>query len=334
MAKVSIIIPVYNTEQFIGRSLKSLLDQTFEDIEYIIVDDCSSDRSIEIVGDLLDNYPHRKDQVKLVRLPNNRGSAFARLVGVENATGEFIIHIDSDDYCELNMIDELYAYAITTNADIVACDFYITSNGTDTVSLQRLPLERNVMLAAFLSGALFSSLCNKLIRLDLYHSHRECFHEGVNMCEDQLAVLELIANAKTVVYLNRPYLHYVQSNASSITKTISFNALQNLIAGVEIIGDFLQRHGLERELHQAFCFKKQTVLYQILRHATKEQRDLWRGLYPEARKDVCSNKTIPLYGRLVTWGSFYGVYFMADVLNLSIRLYNRIINMKNSLNYI
>lgn len=110
--KVSVIIPVYGVERYIEQCARSLFSQTMRDgIEYIFVDDCSPDKSIEILEDILREYPHREPQVKIIRHTENQGIGGTRRTGVKNATGEYIIHCDSDDWVEPDMYEMLYGKA-------------------------------------------------------------------------------------------------------------------------------------------------------------------------------------------------------------------------------
>ena len=127
--KVSIVIPVYNVEKYIERCVRTLFAQTLDDLEYIFVDDCSPDNSIDVMLKVLEEYPVRKPQVKLIRHEINQGVSQSRQDGVEAATGEYIIHCDPDDWVELDMYEQLYTKAKETNADLVLCDYYEVTNG-------------------------------------------------------------------------------------------------------------------------------------------------------------------------------------------------------------
>lgn len=122
--KVSVIIPVYGVERYIEQCARSLFEQTMQDgIEYIFVDDCSPDKSIEILENVLREYPHRRLQTRIIRHTENQGLGGARKTGMEYATGEYIIHCDSDDWVEPDMYETLYRKATEENADIVGCDY-------------------------------------------------------------------------------------------------------------------------------------------------------------------------------------------------------------------
>jgi len=95
--QVSVIILVYNAEVYIERCARSLFEQTLSEIEYIFVDDCSSDTSMKILEEVLNQYPLRKSQVKIIHNEHNMKQAYSRTVAMLNATGDFLIHCDSDD---------------------------------------------------------------------------------------------------------------------------------------------------------------------------------------------------------------------------------------------
>ena len=98
MPKLSVLVPVYNVEAWIDKCARSLFEQTIDDVEYIFVDDCTSDRSIEILTATLAEYPRRIPQVKIIHHDKNRGLVASRNTALRVATGDFIIHCDSDDW--------------------------------------------------------------------------------------------------------------------------------------------------------------------------------------------------------------------------------------------
>lgn len=115
MPKVSVIIPVYNTEKFLRKCLDSVCNQTLQDIEIICINDCSTDGSLEILRE----YARKDNRIKLIELLENCGAAKARNIGIDIAEGEYLGFIDSDDYIDLDFYENLYAKAIETSADVV-----------------------------------------------------------------------------------------------------------------------------------------------------------------------------------------------------------------------
>ena len=126
MIKVSVIVPVYKVETFIERCIRSLMEQTLQDVEFVIVDDCSPDNSISIAQAVIQDYPGRKEQVKLIRHNVNQGLPAARNSGLTVASGEYVFHCDSDDFVEPAMLEQLYRAAKDEKADIVWCDWMLS----------------------------------------------------------------------------------------------------------------------------------------------------------------------------------------------------------------
>ena len=123
---VSVLVPVYGVEKYIAECAGSLFSQTWQNIEYVFVDDCSPDRSIEVLRQVIAEYPHRERQVRIVRQDRNRGLGAARNRAVEESSGEYLMHVDSDDRITPNAVEKLVAAAMETSADIVDgayCEF-------------------------------------------------------------------------------------------------------------------------------------------------------------------------------------------------------------------
>ena len=104
---ISILVPVYNVNLYIERCARSLFEQTYKNIEFIFVNDCTPDNSIDILKTIITSYPEVYDKVKIINHINNKGLSYARNTALQNATGEYIIHIDSDDFIDRNCIKEL-----------------------------------------------------------------------------------------------------------------------------------------------------------------------------------------------------------------------------------
>ena len=124
MAKVSVIVPIYNVSRFIKRCVESLFNQTLDDVEFIFVNDCTPDDSIDILKKVIADYPDRNTMI--INHEVNKGLPAARNTGLKAASGDYIFHCDSDDFIEPTMLNDLYYTACDDNADIVWCDWYLT----------------------------------------------------------------------------------------------------------------------------------------------------------------------------------------------------------------
>ena len=104
MSKISILVPIYGVEHYIERCARSLFEQTYPDIEYVFVDDCSSDQSIAVLEKVMEDYPLRKPHVKIIHHERNKGLSAARNTALEASAGDYVMHVDSDDYIEKTLI--------------------------------------------------------------------------------------------------------------------------------------------------------------------------------------------------------------------------------------
>lgn len=123
---ISVIIPIYNVEKFVERCILSIINQTYtKEVECIIVNDCTPDSSMKIVERLVADY---KGQIrfKLLNHERNKGIAAVRNTGLNAASGDYIIYIDSDDYCEQDMLEKMYTKAVEEDADVIVADFWDT----------------------------------------------------------------------------------------------------------------------------------------------------------------------------------------------------------------
>ena len=237
---VSVLIPIYGVELYIERCVRSLMEQTLDNIEYIFVDDCSPDNSIDILNSVLNEYPHRIPQTRIIHHEKNRGLAAARLSGIKCATGEYLIHCDSDDWVEPNMYELLYKKAKEEDAEVVVCDFWdefgnksVRVDVNPRISPARIINERNVGYYWF--------VWNKLVKRDLISKNSLYQIEGINMWEDIVVTIPLFALTDKISFLSDPLYHYNRANENSIihNKDIKVKGLQ-LKRAVDYIQDYLQ----------------------------------------------------------------------------------------------
>lgn len=238
MPKVSVIVPVYGVEKYIERCARSLFEQTLDDIEYLFIDDCTPDRSIEILNKVLDEYPQRKKQVKIHRMEKNSGQAVVRTWGMINATGEYFIHCDSDDWVDLQMYKTMYEKAKKNEADIVICD-YVIHDGHSVV--RQIKGCHNTNIKIFIENMLLQrdswSLCNKLFARTVCDNG--ILYPKGNLGEDMVLTIQMSLNSKKMEYVELPFYYYYQNTDSimssrSLKKDIlNFEGLKNNISIVE-----------------------------------------------------------------------------------------------------
>lgn len=215
--EISIIVPIYNTEKTLIKCLTSISQQTFRDFEVILIDDGSKDSS----GIICDKFMSKDSRFKVIH-KKNEGVATARKIGILHATGKYTIHIDSDDWVEPTMLEEIYKEAIMTKADIIITDYFIEQDSKQQLIPQKpLRLAPNDILINILEGKIFGSLWNKLIKTELYKKYNVQFFKNINYCEDVLTCAQILKHSEiTISYLNKAFYHYT-INQKSITHAFS-----------------------------------------------------------------------------------------------------------------
>lgn len=215
--KVSVIVPVYGVEKFVGRCVDSLMRQTLDRIEYIFIDDCTPDSSMDIIRSIVESYPNRKIYVKYLKHDRNCGLPTARNTGLRVALGKYIFHCDSDDYLDIDMLESLYNEAEAKHCDFVWCDWYLTFNTKSRIMRQPSAENPQHALILMLSGAMRYNVWNKLVRHDLYIETGITFPDGCSMGED-MTMIRLAAKAKKVSNVAKPLYHYVRTNTDAMTQ--------------------------------------------------------------------------------------------------------------------
>jgi glycosyltransferase involved in cell wall biosynthesis len=200
MSKISIIVPVYNVEAYLRRCLDSLVNQTLKDIEIIIVNDGSKDNSQSII----DEYAKKDERIKAL-IKKNGGLSDARNFGMKYAKGEYLAFVDSDDYVDLDMYENMYNKSLTDKADIVECDFiweYPQKNKID-----KSKIDKNMIISTRVVA------WNKIYRRNLIANNKIDFPIGLRY-EDVLFCYKLLPYVKSIAYVDKPFYHYIQRPGS------------------------------------------------------------------------------------------------------------------------
>lgn len=208
--KISIIVPVYKAEKYIRKCLDSIIAQTFTDWECILVDDGSPDAS----GAICDEYAAADSRFKVLH-KENEGVSMTRKAGMDTAKGEYSIHVDSDDWIEPRMLEDMYFEIVSQNVDILVSDFIFENNDNTIYHRQKIfdstseSLANNIILRR-----LHGSLCNKLLRHACYIKYKPIFFQEVRYCEDELIWCQFAKNKLTVGYIDKAFYHYVWRKSS------------------------------------------------------------------------------------------------------------------------
>lgn len=219
MAKVSVIIPVYGVEKYIERCAISLFEQTLDDMEFLFIDDCTPDRSIEVLLSVLDRYPQRRSQVKIHHMSKNVGQAKVREWGMKNVTGEYVIHCDSDDWVENTMYEKMHSYAIAEDVDAVVCDYYMYFCEKDIRYIKGACNIDNI-INEMLEMKVSWSLCNKLIKRNIVENCIEKY-PVYDVGEDMVLTFQLLIGANSVGHIKNALYYYWINPCSSMANSSS-----------------------------------------------------------------------------------------------------------------
>lgn len=214
---VSVIVPVYNAEKYLKKCIDSILNQTLKNIEIILINDGSTDNSAEI----LDKYANEYDNIRVINQKNS-GLAVARNVGLENASGEYIGFVDSDDYISIDMYKCLYEVAAIDSIDIVTCGVNIVSGNKITATKLEVPTNKilykseieNLIHTAHRDRILWFA-CKSIFKLEMLKKNNIVFYDVIG--EDSPFNLECLLCSNKIFYIDQPYYYYVQT-LNSITR--------------------------------------------------------------------------------------------------------------------
>lgn len=245
---VSICVPIYGVENYIERCVRSLFDQTYERIEYVFVDDCTPDRSISIIQQVMQEYPKRAPHVIIVHHSTNSGLAVARNTGVANATGDFIMWVDGDDFIDVHTLEKVVRKQSETDADIVCFDDLMLFKDHSEPDLKNRDYSNNIdFILKMLNVTVSHGIWGHLIRRSLYIDNGVKVEAGVNMSEDLQAMVLLAWYAKRVVTLHEPLYFYDRSRETSYTNEFRENYIRQTLRTFEILEHFFKDKNAEIE---------------------------------------------------------------------------------------
>jgi glycosyltransferase involved in cell wall biosynthesis len=220
--KISVIIPVYNVADYIERCLLSVINQSYQDIECVLVDDASPDNSMEIAQKIIADSP-RKGAIKIIRHVANKGLAAARNTGVNHATGDYLFFLDSDDEIAPHCVETLAAFVENQGIDFVIGEIQVTGNSR--TAYPPLLLKDGIyqgndsIINPYFQRQWYEMAWNKLIKRSLFVEKELWFEEGI-LHEDTLWSFQLAIAAQSMAVTHEPtYIYHIQSNSITQKKS-------------------------------------------------------------------------------------------------------------------
>ena len=318
---VSVIIVAYNAEKYIARSIASVLNQTYKDFELIIINDGSTDNTLDVINDFA-----KEDSRIIVKSRENLGVAKSRQEGLDLSKGDYTIFVDADDWVEQDFLECLLKEALQSNADMVICDMAIEYWNATEYSCQRpKEMKPNIILGQMLRD-MHGSLCNKLISRAAYIKTQVRFLDGLNCCEDQYVVMALLANEIEVSYCGKALYHY--------DKTINNNSISNNWLDFDVSKRILFAKSIKKFIKDCDQLQYYDDYIGMLAYtataASKEACHNYKKLFEEF-KPYIKRSNIPYLKKIVCFLRLNGIVVPTRIIK-TIRLYfrNKRNNQKNA----
>lgn len=278
MATISIIIPVYNSENYIRKTIDSVLSQTYEDWELILINDGSTDNSKYILESYTKDINNKFNKKIRVVHTENGGPSKARNTGIDLATGEYLSFIDSDDTVEKTYLERLYYTARKFQADVVWCSFNEIINGKVTIRNHELKenilVEEKDLLSFFFNAQLgIGSLCNKLYRRSFIDKYSIRINPERYHGEDWEFNLNVFKNNPRVVPIKAPLYNYIRQNTDSVVATYHHTDFLDLVRTINLLQELAEEKKIEYDFHGMMC----RTVYNIINILIK----LSNSTYPQ-----------------------------------------------------
>lgn len=264
--KVTIIVPIYNVEKYLDQCIESIVNQTYKNLEIILVDDGSPDQSPA----KCDEWAKKDSRIKVIHKKNG-GLSSARNAGLDIFSGDFVFFVDSDDWLEFDAVDSMLTFSIDNDADIVAGTFYFEkAAGTNEIlKSDRKIYENEEIVLNLLLDNIRPEVCSKLYRSDLIKSYR--FNENIKYAEDLPFNFYLMLNAKKLVSTGVPCYHYRLNSENSITASYMTDARAK---SWKMFDDIIKRCQENDNLKKAAVYRFTVYTFAVLSRviAVKEYR--------------------------------------------------------------
>ncbi len=295
---VSIIIPFYNAEATLEHTLASLTAQTHRDIQLILVNDGSTDASTDIIERFTACHCDFQHPPLLINLNGNQGAATARATGLENATGDYVIHCDADDYLHPSYIQQLYDTARMYDADMVVSGMtYVKGERSYEVAQ---PITPQSTLNDLPLNTVTFSLVNKLIRREFITSNGIAFFYGIDRWEDLGFITQVLALNPIIAECSLPGYYYVQQPDG---KSLSRSKSELLLRDHLMMALMIEQWMMERDIHDRYEHYLTYLKYVAkIKYLRCKPRDVakWKQTFPEVNSRIWSLTHVPVAIRMLT----------------------------------
>lgn len=280
--KVSILVPFYKVENYVGHCVESLFTQTYKNIEYVFVNDCTPDGSMDVINSYIEKYGVA-NQCKMIVHEQNQGISASRNDCLDNMTGDYFLFIDSDDYIDKDMVELLVEAVVKENADISGCG-YIEEYADHRVERpQRYTNDHDEMMRAITLLTIKGVMWKLLVRSTIVTEHRNevRFIPDRNMVDDYLFCCQIFYYAQRFAGVDRCMYHWIQYNPNNYTHTTIF-AVESQAAAIRKVEEFYKEKGIYETVKRELLKRKFISKLPLL--LDKECFDVkrWRNLFSES----------------------------------------------------
>lgn len=283
---VSICVPFYNVECFFKRTLISLFGQSYPFIEFVFIDDCSTDKSYDILSEMLETYNHLKNKVKIIRHSSNKGISVSRNDALMNATGTFLMWVDADDYIEKDAVEHLVNFQKTNDADIISFGSCILCPQKKDIYREKEYDSPKEMIKGVLLRDVKNTLWGRFYKRCLYKDM--LFDERYSYGEDFLMLIKLISISNKVISFDKILYFYNRCNENAVTKKYDYKKYKISEANFTLAKEFLSQYGIYEGLKDLFDLRAASLYaaYLISLAEDKAMETDYYNLYERIPNDV------------------------------------------------
>ncbi len=289
---VSVIMPVYNAEEFLDRSISSVINQTYDNLEILLIDDCSTDNSYNI----LKEYAKKDKRIKIFHNQENQHVSETRNVGIRNSTGKYLYFIDSDDFIDNDYIEHLVNTAEKENADVVVNpNIYQYKNGRKKLNIltETFNKEKDNKNYNIIAIKVFPSVYNRLYKKDIQEKYDIFFPKGVKFIEDTYFNVLFFASSNNIIFIQPKSYYYRNITANSITRTLNrTSSLNDLFYVANKQYKFLKNNNLLNNNYFMNLKVFEDVLFNTKIYIENEEniKEIKREYYTKIRQFLLSIK--------------------------------------------
>lgn len=314
--KVSITVPIFNAEKDLHRCVDSLLKQTLKNIELILVNDGSIDKS----GQICDEFAALDDRIKVFH-QQNQGSAIARQIGLDNSTGEYYTVCDSDDWVEPNMYEELYNKAIVENSDIVLSQHFV--NYPNGKLIETPPYEyknQETYILDIMYHKASANTWNKLFKMSTIRKYDVNYEKGINLGEDALFLYKLLLHTLKISTINKPYYHYHRDiNSNSYTNNVTLKTVEQN----KYVWEWKREHYVDEKHNKAHMYSAINLAFTSIR-ANDVDREFFKTIVQNVSfADIVKHRLFSVKAILIIVTKVFGLSFGRFMYRLLYKFFYR-----------